>query len=359
MRQVARVAFWSALTLAGLALLWAFREAAALLLLSIVIASAIRPLIDDVHASGLPFRVAVAAAYAASLGVIGLLVYVLAARLLVEIPEAADRLVATYGQHVQQAIEGARGSALAQQALGSTVATLDVIGAVLLVIVMSIYWTGGRDAFERHWLSLLPIERRRHARSVWIATRRAVGAVLRRELGQSVLVAVVSIPGFALAGSELWGLGTVAVLLLRLIPLLGDALAVAAAAATAAPSGLLPAVLASTMTIAVLALLRLVVAPRWFPLDRPLDSILGVLLILALGGSFGVAGLLVAPLVATAIHTACTEIAAIGAGEQQPPRLEDLAARVSRLEHRVRASAASPAVASLHARLQDLLERAR
>lgn len=358
MKEVAKIVFWAVLTLAMVAVLWAFREAGALLLLSIAVASAIQPLIDDLRASGLRFRAAVAVAYAATLGVLGLLVYVLTARLLVEIPEAVDRLVATYGQEVEQVFEAVTAPAVAQQALGGTMATLDLLGAVLIVIVMSIYWTSGRDAFERLWLSLLPIERRRRARSVWIATRRSVGAVLRRELGQSIVVALVLIPGLALAGSELWALGAVAVMVLRLIPLVGETLAVVAAGVTAAPSGLLTAALATVTTIAVLVVLRAIVAPRWFRTERPLDAILEVLVILALGGSFGLPGLIVAPLVAAAIQTVYVEIAAAGPVEEELPRLEDLAARASDLEHRLHETTTSPAVASLLARLQHIIERA-
>ncbi len=358
MKQVARIVFWVLLTLAALALLWAFRGAVVLLLLSVAVTDSVRPIIDRIHERGVPFRLAIAIAYAACLGAVGLLVYVLGARLVVEIPFAADRLVESYGHHMERAITEFRGSAVVERALGGTMALLDLIGRVLLVIAMSVYWTGGRDAIERLWLSFLPIERRRGARAIWIETRRAVGAELRRELGQSILAAVALSLGLWLAGCELWALGTVAVLLLRLIPLLGAPLAVAAVVLAALPSGLVPAILGPIITIAVLAVLRAVVAPRWFPIERPLDPILAVLVILALAGSFGLAGLIAAPLVAAAIQTAYVEVAAIRASEETLPRLEDLESRIARIERRLRWSSPPPAVANLLARLQQLVERA-
>jgi predicted PurR-regulated permease PerM len=357
-KQVARIVFWVLLTLAALALLWAFRGAVVLLLLSIAVADAVRPIIDRIHQTGVPFRLAIAAAYLACLGAIGLLVYVLAARLVVEIPYAADRLVEAYGHHMQRAISEFRGSAVAERALGGTMALLDLVGRILLVIAMSVYWTGGRDAIERLWLSFLPVERRRGARAIWIETRQAVGAQLRRELGLGILAGVALSVGLWLAGGELWALGTVAVLLLRLIPLLGAPLAVAAVVLTSLPSGLVPAILGPVIAIAVLTLLRVVVAPRWFPIERPLEPILAVVIILALAGSFGLAGLIAAPLVAAAIQTAYVELAAIRASEERLPHLDDLEARITRIERRLRWSSPPPAVANLLARLQNLVERA-
>jgi putative permease len=356
-KQVARVVFWVLLTLAALALVWAFRGAVVLLLIAVAVAGAVRPIIDDLHARGVPFRLAIAIAYGAGLGVVALLVSVLAARLVVEIPLAADSLVQSYGQHLERAIGEFRAAAVAQQALGSTVALLDLIGRVLLVIVLSIYWTGRRDTIERLWLSFLPVERRRGARSIWIETQRAVGAVLRRELGQSILVTLALSLGLWLAGVELWALATTAVLALRLIPLLGSGLSLAAVVLAAAPSGVLPTVAAALVGLAVLGVLRVLVA-RWLPDERPLDPILSVPVVLALASSFGVAGLIAAPLVAAAIQTAYVEAAAARLNGGKLPRIDDLAGRLSRLERRLRWSSPPPAVTNLLARLQLLVSRA-
>jgi len=358
MKQVAKIVFWVILTLAALWLLWAFRDAFVLLLLSIVVAGAVRPLVDTLHERGVSFRLAIAIAYGACLGIIGLLGYVLATRLLVEIPAAADYFVEAYGHHFERAIHEFRAAAVAQRALGSTFAAFDLIGRTALVIVLSIYWTGGRDQFDRLWLSFLPVDRRRNARTVWFATRRAVGAVLRREVGLSIAAAVPLSLGFWLAQCELWALGTVAVLLLRLIPLIGAPLAVASAALAASPSGILTVILATVIAVAVLAGLRAVVAPRFFPIERPLDPILEVLVILALAGSFGLAGLIASPLVVAAIQTAYAEITGIQDSEDRVPRMEDLATRVSRLERRLSWTTPSPTVVSLFARLQQLIDRA-
>jgi predicted PurR-regulated permease PerM len=355
-KQVARVVFWVLVTLAAVALLWAFRGAVVLLLLSVAMSGAVQTLIDDLHRRGVPFRLALAIAYGACLGVVGLLVYILAARLAVEVPTAADRLVESYGHHFERAIREFRAAPMAQRALGGTMALIDLLGSALLVIAMSIYWTGDRDAIERLWLSFLPVERRRGARSIWTETRRAVGAVLWRELGQSVVAALALSLGLWLAGCDLWALATLALLVLRLIPLVGPALAVAAVALAALPSGVMQAILAPLIAIAVLAFLRAVVALRWFRIPRPIDPILAVPVMLAMAGAFGLAGLLASPLVSAAIQTACAEAASLRASEERPPRIDELAERLARVERGLRRP--SPTVSSLLARLHQLVERA-
>ena len=126
----------------------------------------------------------------------------------------------------------------------------------------------------------------------------------------------------------------------------------------ASPSGILTIIIVTAIAVAVLAALRTVVAPRFFPIERPLDPILEVLVILALAGSFGLAGLVAAPLVVAAIQTAYAEITGIQASEDRVPRIEDLVTRVSRLERRLTWAQPSPAVASLFGRLQQLVDRA-
>ena len=358
MKQVAKIVFWVILTLAGLWLLWAFRSAVGLLLLSIAVAGAVRPLVDALHERFGSFRLAIALAYGGCLAAVGLLVYVLTTRLLVELPAAADTFVESYGHHFERAIQEFRASSVAQLALGSTFKFFDLVGRALLVLVLSIYWTGGRDAFDRLWLSFLPVDRRRAARTVWFATRRAVGAVLRREVGLSISAAIPLCFGLWAAHCDLWALATVSVLLLRLIPLIGAPLAVAAAAAAASPSGLLSLILAPLITIAVLTTLRTVVAPRFFPIERQLDPMLEVLVILALASSIGIAGLVAAPLVVAAIQTAFSEITNLKESEDRVPRLEDLTTRLSRLERRLAWTQPTPEVTSLFSRLQQLIDRA-
>jgi predicted PurR-regulated permease PerM len=247
---------------------------------------------------------------------------------------------------------------VAGQAVGSLLVLLDVVGQVLLVLVLSIYWTSGRDVFERLWLSLLPSRRRQAAQAIWIATRRNVGLHLRRDLASSVLIGVTLLLGLRAVGCEFFGLATTFVLVLRLVPLLGGPAAVIAVAITASVSGPLAAVLATALTMIVLLVLRLVVAPRALRVEREADPILAVLVILALAANYGIVGLIAAPFLAVAIQTLVAEVIALRASEADLPTVPELTARAQRLERRFRWTPPSPAIASLLSRLQYLLERA-
>jgi len=380
-KHVAMIVFWVAVTLCGLALAWAFRSAAILMLLSMAVSAALRPMVDRLMARGLSASAAIAATYLLSLGVVGVLAYVLTSRLLVEVPTAIDGLVEGYRNAAatwpraggyreflsgvmpppsdfQQAVGDVEASSVAGQALGTTLGLLDVVGQTLLVMVLSIYWTSGRDAFERLWLSFLPGRRRHVAQSIWIAIRRNVGSHLRRELVLSVLVGIILTIGLRLVGCELWALATVSVLVLRLIPLLGGPAAVLAVLVISATSGVVPAILSTALGLALLIVLRLVVAPRTLHVERQLDPILAVVVILALAAHFGLVGLVAATLVAVAVQTLFAEVIALRASEADLPTVGELTARAARLERRFRWTPPSPPIASLLSRLQYLIERA-
>ena len=381
MKRVATIVFWVTVTLGGLALAWAFRSAAILFLLSIAISAALRPMVDRLLARGVSLGAAIAITYLVCLAAVGVLAFALTQRLVIEVPAALDRLVEGYRDAAatwpraggyreflsrvmpppadfETAVGDVEASSVAGQAVGSLLVLFEIVGQVLLVLVLSVYWTSGRDAFERLWLSLLPSRRRQAAQAIWIATRRNVGLHLRRDLASSVLIGVTLLLGLRAVGLEFFGLATSFVLVLRLIPLLGGPAAVIAVAVTAAVSGPLATVLATALTIAVLLVLRVVVAPRALQVERNADPILAVLVILALAANYGIAGLVAAPFVAVAIQTLGAEVIALRASEADLPTIPELSARARQLERRFRWTPPSPAIASLLSRLQYLLERA-
>lgn len=381
MKRVAMIVFWVAVTIGGLALAWAFRSAALLFLLSIALAAALRPMVDQLRARGISLGGAIAITYLACLTVVGALAFALTQRLVIEVPAVFDRLVEGYRdvavtwpraggyreflsrvmpppEDFESAVGGIEAASVAGQAVGSLLVLLEVVGQVVLVVVLSIYWTSGRDAFERLWLSFLPARRRQAAQAIWISTRRNVGLHLRRDLASSVVIGITLLVGLRAVGCEFFGLATTFVLVLRLVPLLGGPAALLAVAVTASVSGPLAAVLSTALTLAVLLVLRLVVGPRALQVERNADPILAVVVILALAANYGIAGLIAAPFVAVAVQTLLAEVIALRASEADLPTVPQLTARAQRLERRFRWTPPSPTIASLLSRLQYLLERA-
>ena len=202
-----RIAFAAAITLATATaawLLWRFRAAASLFVLSIAMAAIVRPAIDAVERR-LGRSLAVGLIYVAGIALAGLFIYVVSRGVLHELDEAVERLGAGYDRMVAgagdsgalseyllhrlppaaalyEAIGGARPTLLVDQALGVTRNVFDQVAQFIVVVALSTYWSGSREALERLWLSLVPARSRPRARDVWRAIERSVGTHMRSEL---------------------------------------------------------------------------------------------------------------------------------------------------------------------------------
>jgi predicted PurR-regulated permease PerM len=376
-KKVATITFVVLATLLGVALLWALRGAVVLFALSLALSAALRPIVDHLCERGWSQSAAMAVVYVATVLDGAVLAYVLGAQGVIEIPRAASELLTAY-EHAARTwpkagefrsfvaghmpppgeldkLLGGVAPGLARGAVGSTLSVLDILGSALAVLALSIYWGANRNAFERVWLSLLPVDRRMRARTVWTATRMAAGAHLRHEIGQSALVATALALGFWAMGSEYWAVPAIAVAVLRLVPLLGIALSIVAAGAAGLATGPDHAVACAGITLVVLLVVRLVIAPRVFQPPR-LNPILAVMVVLAMAGTYGVAGIVFAPLITAAIQTCFSELVA-PATIAPASSLDDLRQRADKL-----ASSSdeplSPELANLLGRLRALLDDA-
>jgi len=323
---VKRIALAAALSLATLmvaALLWRFRAAALLFALSVVVAAAARPAVDTLERR-LGRSSAVALSYLIGVALFGIFVYLASRGVLRELDEAADRLSAAYERLRQQAavsrrfpilllarlppagalyhaIGGARPTLLLDQALGLTRNTIDVVAQVIVVVALSAYWSGSREALERLWLSLVPAPQRPRARDVWRAVERAVGSHVRGEVAASVLSALALAVIFRIARLPLPMLPALAAGVLRLVPFFGVPLAAGTAFVAGNTVGVLTGAAAAAVTVLVILLCERIVARRLLAARRP-GPTLTVLLVVALVDAYGVIGLLFASTLAMAIE---------------------------------------------------------
>jgi len=377
------VAFITAVVLATLlsvVLLWELRGAVVLFALSLALSAALRPIVDHMVLRGWSPRAALAAVYLATFLDLSVLAYVLGAETLVELPRAASSLAAGYeevvvtwpkagsfrgfiAEHlpppadIYRALGGVAPDELARGAVGTTLGVLDVLGSALAVLALSVYWGANRDAFERVWLSLLPVDRRLRARALWNETRVAAGAHMRHEIGQSTIAAAALALGFWAMGCDYWALPALAVAVLRLVPLLGIAFAVLSAFLGGLATGLPLALGAAALTIAVLLMLRLVIGPRVFHAPR-LNPILAVMVVLAVARTYGFAGLVFAPLITAVIQTVFGELIA---RTQTTPgaSIDQLVRRTEALEGGDGTAELTPELTSLLGRLRKLLADAQ
>jgi putative permease len=322
-----RLAWFTLLVLATLTLaliFWEFRVAVVLFSLSLAVAAAVRPLVDRLATRGMPRGLALSVAYVLCFGGLLALVLILSGLLLSDLQQLTRDLTHSYeqlkmqwptGSPMQQvvasklpaasdlskAISGPQGGIVLQAVLGLTMSSLDLLGQLLIVLVLSIYWSADQEHFKRLWLSLLPLQARGRARDVWQNIEVGFGSYLRSQAIQSVLAVVLLSLGYqamglpypialALIGAIGW-----------LIPWVGVLVAVIPAAWVGLSISPMLGLAAAALTIGVLAFLEFVVEPRLFKRER-FSSLLAVIVLLVLSDEYGLIGILVAPPVAVAIQ---------------------------------------------------------
>jgi predicted PurR-regulated permease PerM len=177
----------------------------------------------------------------------------------------------------------------------------DVLSKIMIVIVLSLYWSADQFRFERLGLSLLPKESHPRALHIWRAIETEVGAYLRSEIVQSVLAGILLWLGYSVLGIRypmllaLWGA------VARLIPWFGALIAVLPALFIGSGISTIVGVVATIYTIGILITLILIVEPRFFPRHK-YSSLLIVLFVIALSEAFGFLGVVLAPLLAVAVQ---------------------------------------------------------
>jgi predicted PurR-regulated permease PerM len=418
-------------TLVGLAVLWQFRGAALIFCMSLALAAAIRPAIEYFMRRGVHVTLAVAATFLPLLGLIGLLIFLAATRLGDEFNRMADdsgRVYQQIDQHWRKgnwiqreiarslpSVEKAKADVKAKAAdkadatakteraektatpsksdggdktesttnagsdgwevgvvktlFGLTLSAAGVIFDVLLVVVMSIYWSLDQVHFERLWLSLLGATTRTPARQIWRAIETEIGKYLRSEFLQSVIAGLLLAFGFSLIGCRYPVLLAIIGACDWLIPWVGVLLAVAALALSSLPAlitddswhSVLVLGGASLYTCAVLLLLEILVEPRVFNRQR-YSTVLIAFVAISLTMLSGIFGLLVGPPLAVVLQVFGNYLLrrrlGLTADTVQTPA--EVAARLAALRASLNGSESpAPELISMVDRLSTLVEAAR
>ena len=402
-----RLAFYTAViaaTLALVILLWQFRSVVILLILSLVLTAALRPTVEWFVARGLRPGLARVLVYLLVFGVLGLSLAIISSPLLAELQLLSNYLIVLYDSTYQEwltasgllqtiaaqlpapnelgeTMAGPAGGAALRFLFGVTQNTAAVIAGLVVVIVLSLYWSADRSHFERLWLSLLPAGSRIQARRIWQATEGSMGAYVRSEFVQSFLAAVLLAVGYRLIGLDYPILMGILAGLVWLIPLVGFVFAALGSflLGLASVGGLPVALGALALTVAVLAFLEFVVEPRLFRRNQ-FSGVLIIFLVLVMVDAYGMTGFLLAPPLAVALQVLGSHL--IRAVRQQPTTAIEFAtleARLAAVSARYNGQTAldgqsvldgaatadgqplpmPPDIASLHGRLAALVAGAR
>jgi putative permease len=326
LRNVVRYSVLVLLTLAGFVILWEFREAIILFLLSLALGAVFRPLVNWMEARGLPRVPAILLSYLIVLSFLIGLISLAGPPLGRELQHATDNFAVHYtrlrqnwteGTSFQQtiaaqlppledlfrAITGEQGEALARNVIGVATNVFSFLSGAVIVIALSMYWSADRVYFERLWLSFLPANRRTRARETWREIEVEVGGYIRSELIQAVLTGLLLALAYSLLGLRYPALLALVGALAWLIPWVGAILAVIPAFLVGTSGGLGLAIAASLLALLVMVMMELLVEKRMFQRQR-FSSVLLVLVAIAMIDVLGLLGVIIAPPLAAALQIA-------------------------------------------------------
>jgi putative permease len=390
MRRIAWYATIVLGTLTLLVVLWQLRQALVLFLFSLVVASAINPLIDHFLERNIPRWAALILSYLLLSGLIALILFAVSGPLLRELQVASNDLSLGYERIREQwmaadepflgnlaaqmptssdlyaGLSGDQREEMFQAVVGITGGVATFLGNLGIIIILSIYWSADRIRFERLWLSLIPVSGRIRARSSWRAIESGIGAYVRSELLQALLAGLFLWIGFYLMGLKYPMLLAVFGALAWLIPWLGGIIALIPPLLVGMGHSIPLGLFAAGYVLLVLIFLEFFVEPRFFP-RRRYSSVLLLIIALIFADAFGLIGIILAPLVSAAIEISFSQIllpfisptTSQNAGSKARQELSQLKDRIAQIygNYQELQGEASPEVLSLIGRLDRLLDR--
>lgn len=299
-------------TLIVLVILWEFRGVMLIFLASLVLNAAFYPFIANLVKHGISQKLALAALSALLFLVIAVLFLVAAEPLLSDLQKVSDDALASFEntknnwqeqpneilsslanqmpstQALSDALTKGQSLKTFQVVFGATQSVLDFLTQLLIIFVLSLYWSAGSVHFERLWLSILPVEYRSRARKIWHNIEKGSGQLVRRELLLSLLTGICLWLGYAALGLHYPTLIAALGALIRLIPWLGPILMVFFPAIVGSSLGGWASLTAAIYTALVLSLLENTIGKQIFPRQAYSSLLLIIIMMMLtdLGGLF-------------------------------------------------------------------------
>lgn len=368
-------------TLLGLLIIWQFRDVLVYVLISLTLAAAMRPLIKRLSGRRILIIIAWVLIYIIALFGFGFLLFLAGKAAIVELEQLAKSLSVQNewilpawlnGSSIQLAlvnwlpapsilfetITGSEGQFVLPAVFGISQGFGGVVSGILFILLLSIYWSISQITFERLWLSLLPSDQRKRARSIWRHVELDFGKYIHAQILQSLLAGVMFGFGYWLLGSPYPAFLALAGALVCLIPVIG----VVFAAIFPLIFGLLTSIQLSVFTglytLIVLISIGLWVKPRLFKRDWS-NPILTVTLLIALADAFGLVGIIVAPLISVVILILWNNLVSHRLAGGASEKISDLKDRRDALWKIIKTldEESLPLVNSSMERLTDLIEK--
>ncbi len=381
-KQLVRFGVAVMTTLLALVVLWQFRIVVIYALISLTLAAALRPLVMRLNGRSFIARLAWILLYVVSLGGFGLLLFLTGETAIREIQLLAHSvsvqdawrpplwLKYSSFQHALigrlpppsklfEAITGEQGQLVLPAILGFTQSIGVIVSGALVILFLSIYWSINQIHFERLWLSLLPSGQRKRARDIWRTVEPDIGTYIRGEGIQSLLAGLLLGLGYWLLGSPYPALLALAGSLACLIPVIGIALVVIPVFFVGLLTSLHLSLFTALYALVVMIALGIWVKPQLF--KRRWDNpILTMVLLIALADTFGLVGIIVAPIFSVVCQILWSQLVIHRTVSGAAANVSDLQKRQARLWEAINAMNEPPIalVTSSMERLADLIEKA-
>jgi predicted PurR-regulated permease PerM len=369
-------------TLLVLVILWQFRTPVVYLLVSLALAAAVRPVVKRWGRQGFIVRLALIFLFVVSLGSFGFLFVLGSGSALSEINQLAKTVAVQdewilpewLGNSIQlplaerlpspselfAAFTGDQGQLVLPAILGFTRGITGLMSGVLVILLLSFYWSLNQVHFERLWLSLLPPGQRTRARNIWQTIEADLGVYIRSQVVLSLLAGLLLGLGYWALGSHYPTLLGLTGALAYLIPMVGVGMAVVLPLSIGLLASVQLGLSTALYTLVVLIALEVWVKPRLFN-HRQYNPILTVVILIAMAKSFGFIGIIAAPPLSAAIQILWSRLVVHRMVPGSASQLSDLQERYILLRAAVQAmnEPPSPLVTSSMERLTRLIEKAQ
>jgi putative permease len=368
-------------TLLALVVLWQFRIVVIYVLISLALAATVRPIAMSGSRRSFVTRLLLILLYVLSIGILGLLIFLVSRLLIGDLQELAQTIAAQsnwilppwlQGGLFQQALERwlptpeklfeamtSQRQLMLSAVLGFTQGIGGIMSGLIVILFLSIYWSINQNHFERLWLSLLPSEQRTHARNIWRTLEHDLGAYTRSEIIQSLLAVLLLGLGYWLLGSQYPALLAVVGAMAWLVPVVGATLAVILPLLLGLLTGAQLSLFTVLYTLIVLIALQVWVEPRLFR-RKWNNPLLTLVILLALADAFGLLGIVLAPPLSVACQILWNLLASDRLAPDAALQVSDLKERQARLRLAIEEMEGPPPslVLSSMERLAGLLEKA-
>ena len=369
-------------TLLALVVLWQFRTAVVYVLISLTLAAAVRPLVNRLGGRGIVVRVVWILLCLVALVSLGFLLFLTVSAAVNEIQHLGRTLsvqgewrlpIWLEGTPFQQAlvtrlptpdklfeaVTGDQGQLVLPAMLGFTQGMGTVVSGVLVVLLLSLYWSSSQTHFERLWLSLLPPGQRTKVRDIWRTIEPEIGGYIRGQVAQGLLAGLLLGLGYWLIGSPYPALLALVGAVVVLIPMVGAPLALLPPLVVGLVTGVQLGLLTTLYTLLVLVVLWVWVKPRLF--NRRWDNpVLTIVILMAMADVFGLLGIIIAPPLSAACQILWSSLVSRRAVSGSAAQVSDLKERQALVWATIKAmdEPPPPLVTSSMERLTHLLEKA-